>query len=219
MTTDQLVANVILVGTGELSTAVFGDDDYKKVIQLANIRIDSWAKEDDWASLYNPGVDCGTITATDTYDLDDSIRVISNNSADSVQVFRTDGQVSNYKTVPPDQLKYYPNGNFCARVGNTLVFNKSFTPDSPEFGGTLKVPAFLFADHLVKANDTVPVDDPNWLVNIVAADWAMTDLTLAQNVPQLVAQANDLMGSMKQANQPQFSTVPMSNFLGRLRQF
>jgi hypothetical protein len=219
LSTDDFVSNVILLATGELSTASFGDDDYNKVVQLANLRIDGWAKEDAWATLYDPGVDCGTISATGTYDLDDSIRVISNDPADYVQIVKTDGSTSLYKTVPPDELKYYPNGNYCARVQDTLVFNNAFTSDSPEFGGTLKVPAFLFADHLAKANDTVPVDDPNWLVNITAADWAMTDLTLAQNVPQLVAQANDLMASMRKNNRPQHSTVPMSNFLGGMRRF
>lgn len=219
MSTDELVANTILVATGELSTAVFGDDDYKKVVQLANMRIDAWQKEDDWTSLYDPGVDCGTITATDTFDLDDSIRVISNDPADRVQIVKTDGKIVSYETVAPDELKYYPSGNFCAKVGTTLVFNNAFTSDSPEYGGTLKVPAFLYADHLVKANDTVPVDDPNWLVQITAADWSMSDLTLAQNTPQLVAQANDLMTSMQKANQPQHSEVPMSNFLSGLRRW
>lgn len=219
MTTDELVSNVILTATGELSTAVFGDDDYKKVVQLANMRIDGWQKEDNWTSLYDPGVDCGTISTTDTYDLDSSIRVISNDPADEVQILRTDGKTSSYKTVSPDELKYYPNGNFCARIGDTLVFNNAFTTDSPEYGGALKVPAFLYADHLVKATDTVPVDDPNWLVYIVAADWAMVDNTLAQNVPQLVAQANDLMTGMQKNNEPQHSEVPMSGFLAGLRRF
>lgn len=219
MTTDQFVAAVILTATGELSTASFGDDDYSKVVQLGNIRIDNWAREADWASLYDPGVDCGTISATDTFDLDDSIRVISNDPTDRVQIVKTDGNVTQYETVSPDRLKYYPSGHYCAKVGDTLVFNQAFTSDSPEYGGTLKVPAFLYADHLSKATDTVPVDDPNWLVNITAADWAMTDLTLSQNVPQLVAQANDLMDSMKKNSRPQKSTVPMSNFLGGMRQF
>lgn len=183
------------------------------------MRIDAWQKEDDWTSLYDPGVDCGTITATDTFDLDDSIRVISNDPADRVQIVKTDGKIVSYETVAPDELKYYPSGNFCAKVGTTLVFNNAFTSDSPEYGGTLKVPAFLYADHLVKANDTVPVDDPNWLVQITAADWSMSDLTLAQNTPQLVAQANDLMTSMQKANQPQHSEVPMSNFLSGLRRW
>lgn len=207
MTTDTLVANTILKATGELSTATFGDDDYSKVVQLANINIDAWAKETDWNSLYDPGVNCGTISATDTFDLDDSIRVVSTEPGDYVQIVKTDGNVVNFQTVPANELKRYNSGNYCSKVGQTLRFNKAFTSDSPEYGGTLKVPALLYADHLAKANDTVPVDDPNWLVAMTAAGWTQTDLTLAQNRDDFIAEAADLMTGMKQANSAQVNTV------------
>lgn len=209
MSTDEFVAAVILRASGELSTAIYGDDDYKKVVQLANPKIDAWAKEDGWNSLYDPAVDCGNITATDTFDLDDSIRVVSDTSGDYVQILKSDGSKTNYQTVTPDELKKYSSGNYCARVGQTLIFNQPFTPDSPEYGGSLKVPGYLFANHLVKANDTVPVDDPNWLVAATAADWVQTDYTLSQNREDFLAEANDLMVAMKRANSAQIKTIGM----------
>jgi hypothetical protein len=207
LTTDEFVAATILKATGELSTVSFGDSDYRKCVQLGNINIDKWAKETDWNSLYDPGFDCGSITATDTFDLDDTIRAISSEPGDYVQIVKTDGNVVNYQTVPANELKRYSSGNYCARVSETLVFNKAFTSDDAEYGGTLKVPAYLYAEHLVGKNDDVPVDDPNWLVAMTAADWTQTDLTLAQNRNDFLAEANDLMVAMQRNNSAQVSTI------------
>lgn len=217
MTALELVQQVILRATGDLYTGSFGDDDSNKVIALANPKIDAWAKEADWNSLYDPGVELGTITATDTFDLDDTIRAISDNPDDYVQIVKTDGNTVNYQTVPAQDLKRYANGNYCARIGTSLVFNKAFTADSPEFGGTLKVPAYLYPDHLVNSTDEVPVDDPNWLVAAVAADWVQLDNTLAQNRPDFLAEANDLLTGMKKANGAQVQTVVMGPVLPNLR--
>lgn len=217
MTTDVLVSNVLLRATGELSTASFGDDDYSKVVQLANMNIDKWAKETDWDSLYDPSVNCGSISTKDSYDLDSSIRVISSRQDDYVQITLSDGQVLNYQTVQPSELKRYSSGNYCARIGSTLRFNKSFESDDPAVGGVLTVPAYLYASHLKKANDKVPVDDPNWLVAMTAADWVQSDITLAQNYPGLIAEANDLMVSMMKNNQAQVETVPMHPVTPSLR--
>lgn len=207
MTASEFVSAVILRATGEKYTGTFGDDDSNKVIALANPKIDSWAKEDDWNSLYDPGVNCGTITATDTFDLDDTIREVSTEPDDYVQIIKTDGNVVNYQTVRAHDLKRYNYGNYCARVGRTLRFNKAFTSDSPELGGTLKVPAYLYADHLVNANDDVPVDDPNWLIAATSADWVQTDVTMMQLRPDFLAEANDLMVGMKKNNAAQVQTV------------
>lgn len=152
-------------------------------------------------------MDCGTISATDTFDLDSSIREVSTDPDDYVQVIRKDGTTVNYQTVQAHDLKRYNNGNYCARVGSTLRFNQAFTTDSPEYGGTLKVPAYLYANHLVKANDQVPVDDPNWLVAATAADWVQTDVTMMQLRPDFLAEANDLLVGMKKANAAQVQTV------------
>lgn len=206
MSTDEFVAATILRATGELSTAAFGDDDYSKVVQLANLKIDAWAKETTWSSLYDPAVEIGTISATDTYDLDDTIRVISQDADDPIQIV-TDTQTINYHTVPAQDLKKYTSGNYCARVGATLKFNKTFSATDPEYGGTIKVPAYLYAEHLTKASDEVPVDDPNWLVVITAADWVQSDVTLAQNRPDFIAEANDLMVAMKRNNGSQVQTL------------
>jgi len=171
------------------------------------MNIDAWAKEADWTSLYET-VPIGTISTTDTYDLDDSIRVISRNPDDFIQIV-TDTTTINYTLVDPSELKRYQNGKYCAKVGSSLKFNKAFTADDPEYGGTINVPAYTFADHLVKATDTVPIDDPNWLVQKTAADWVLTDITQKVNYDPLLAAANDLMAAMLKNNSPQRSVMPL----------
>jgi hypothetical protein len=199
----------LLTATGENSNAVSGDDDWTKVLSLANLNIDAWAAEPsiDWVSLYSI-VPIGTVTATDTFDLDSSIRKISNQEGDVIRITHTDGNHTDYSLIPPNRLKDYSTGNYVAKIGATLVFNNAFESTDPQFGGTINVPAYLFPDHLVADSDDVPVDDPNWLVMSVAAEWARTDLTLAQNYPLILAKANELMVNMKQANGGQLNTVP-----------
>jgi len=217
LTANELVQKVILRATGDTYTGTFGDDDSDKVLAYSDQKIDSWAKEADWNSLYDPGVNCGTITATDTFDLDDTIRMVSNHADDYVQIERTDGNLSNYQTVPAEDLKRYTTGNYCARIGSTLKFNNAFTTDSPDYGGTLKVPAFIYPDHLVNSTDTVPVDDPNWLVAAICADWVQNDITLAQNRNDFLAEANDLMMAMKKNNNAQVNTIVMRPLTPELR--
>lgn len=55
--------------------------------------------------------------------------------------------------------------------------------------------------HLAKGRDKVPVDDPNWLVLMVAADYARAKRTLAHKYPLFIAEADNAMNGMKEANQ------------------
>lgn len=212
MDTDTFVASVYLKSTGEVSTLTSSDSDYQKIVQIGNMQIDAWANEEDsdWESLYEPGINIGTVTATDTYDLDSSINRISNQGDDWVQVTHTDGKtITNFQTVPAKRLKKYNSGHYCARVGSTLKFNKVFSATDAEYGGIITVPAYVFPSHLVNGTDIVPVDNPQWLVCITAAQWVQTDVTLAQNYANLVNEANALMTAMKQANTAQENTVDL----------
>lgn len=181
------------------------------------MNIDAWAKEANWTSLYQV-VPIGTVSATDTYELDDTLRVLSDNPDDYIQIV-TDTQTINYTLVAPSELKRYDSGNYCAKVGSSLQFNKVFTSDSPEYGGTINVPGYLYPDHLTKATDIVPVDDPNWLVQKTAADWVLTDITQKANYEPLLDAATNLMVAMKKNDSPQRSQMPMKRVVPILRKW
>jgi len=207
----DLIAKAYLAATGEVATLASSDDDYKKLLSLANTIIHDWATEPgiNWASLYDPAVQIGTVSATDTYDLDDSIRVISQKEGDFVRIIDAtdDTKHYDYQTVESDQLKRYTTGNYCARVGRTLVFNKTFVSTDKEYGGTIYVPAYTTPDDLVGANDDVPVDDPNWLVYMMAAEYVRPDIVLRDQYPNLIAKAEASMEGMKEANGAQIETI------------
>ena len=136
MNRDTFVSNAYLTAVGKIPTFVAGDKKYEKIVAIANMKIDEWAREADWFSLYDKRYQLGTISTTDTYDLDDEIEQISTALGDSVRVETTD-QTVHFETARPDQLRQYLTGNFCAKIGRTLVFNREFGSDDPLIGGTI----------------------------------------------------------------------------------
>jgi len=211
LTTTQLVAAVILKASGETSEAVSGDSDWLKTLGIANQCIDDFSNEPnvDWNSLYDPEYSIGTVSATASYDLDlDTIRKISDAPHDLVRIDHLNGQYTNYQVVPAESLKRYYTGNkassvgyYCAQIGNTLVFNHAFISTDAQFGGDIKIPVYLYPEHLVGDSDTVPVDIPNWLVYAAAAEWTRNDVTKQNLYPGLLSQANAIMQRMKDDNE------------------
>jgi hypothetical protein len=149
------------------------------------------------------------VSATDTFDLDDEIRKLSDARDDTVRIVHTDGtHYTDYEVVPANQLKTdYSSGAYCAQIGATLKFNKAFVSTDRQFGGTIYVPKYGFAEHLVNDSDDVPVDDPQWLVLMCAAEYVRNDIVKQNQYPNLVNEANALMQAMKDTNDAQVEVV------------
>jgi hypothetical protein len=218
VTTSEFVAAVILRATGKTSTAVSGDTKWTKVLGIGNLKIQDWADEPgvDWNSLYDPLFSIGTVTATDTFALDDSIRKISDTKDDYVVVNHTDGTgQTQYQVVAADDLKNYYwgqnkesyTGYYCAQIGRNLVFNHKFVTTDPQYGGTILVPVYTYPEPLVGDSDDVPVDIPNWLVVVAAAEYVRNDITKQNQFPGLIAEANEIMQRMKDDNDAQVQEV------------
>lgn len=204
MLVSTLIPAIYLKATGEVYSGTEGDDDWVKALAITNRYIDAWMAEPgvDWDSTYAI-TDCGTVTATDTFALDATIYRVSNDAGDPVVIRHTDGvTLTKYPLVSGNQLGRYTSGNYVSRYGSNLKFNAAFTATSPQFGGTIEVPGYVKPAYLTTGSDTVPVDDPNWLILASAAEWTRTDLTQAQNYPILVGEANNAMAAMKLANRP-----------------
>lgn len=210
MTVADFIAASYLKATGTVSTLTSSDSDWTKLLALANIYQQNWATEPgvDWVSLYSPAVSCGTVTATDTFNLDSSIYKISQNQDDFIRITWTDGtHYTDYTLVSPEELKHYDTGNYVAKVGATLKFNNAFTASSSEFGGTIKVPAYILPATLSTSTDVIAVDLPNWLVTICAAEYVRNNLVKQNQYPNLLAEANELMKKMIENNKPQKQTL------------
>jgi len=198
-----------LVAEGKLPTFSSGSTKWLKILGIANNKIDTWASElgGNWNSLYSPKESFGTVTNTDKYSIPDEVRTISKESADTVRIVHLDGRYTDYSVVPADELKSYDYGYYCAQIGRTLVFNHTFTAADPQYGGSIQVPVYLYASHLSADADEVPVDNPQWLVLVTAAEYNRNDLVKQNQYAPLVNEANAIMDSMKEDNSAQAEYV------------
>lgn len=221
MTITEAVSDVYLKATGKTTTLTTGTK-YNRIIGLLDLYQRRWARElgVDWHSLYNPAFSLGTVTATDTYDIDtSSIRKLSSREGDTVRIVWSDGVgYTDYDIVDHDRLKDYsagvnkeaPTGAYCARIGGQLVFNHEFTSTDQEYGGEIFVPCYVYPDEITTSNndtDEIQVDDPDWLVTVVAAEYVRNDITRRQRYPELITEANEIMARMVEDNKGQIEQV------------
>lgn len=160
--------------------------------------------------MYNPEYSIGTVTATDTFSIDFSqIYKVGDTDVDSILIDHIDDGISEWTTVPHDQLKGYDTGHYCSVINNDLVFNRVFTADDPQFGGEITIPAYSIPPVLVAGTDSIPVDDPNWLVFACAAELVRNDIVKQNQYPNILQEANNAMQKMKDNNEAQIEKVIM----------
>jgi hypothetical protein len=70
------------------------------------------------------------------------------------------------------------------------------------------VPGYFLPEDLTADTDTVPVDDPYWLVYTVASELAFNDLTYADKYAELNNKANNLYSMMIKANRNATNKYP-----------
>jgi len=215
MTITEAVTAAYLRATGKATPPTSGGSKYNEIVALLDFYQRRWAREPevDWNSLYDPAFSIGTVTATDSFDLDtSSIRKLSDREGDYVRIMWTDGTgYTDYTIVDADKLKDYFSGQnkenykgfYCAQIGKQLVFNHTFASTDSQYGGDIQVPCYTFPDEITSTSpdsDEVQVDDPDWLVTRVAAEFVRNDITRRQRYPELLSEANEIMDRMKADN-------------------
>lgn len=215
MDVTDFIQQTYLFATGKAVAPAVGTKNYVKILSLGNAFQKVWAREEgiDWNSLR--GVfDIGTVSATDTFDIS-SIPKLSNQEDDYVVITRTDGKQSKWTIVPINKLQSTSTGNadgICAKSGTDLIFKTAFASTSPDVGGTITVPGYNDPDQLVNPTDEVQVDDPYWLCFICAAEFVRNDITKQNQYGNLVANAINSMGGMKERNRSQREEVDTSEW-------
>lgn len=212
MTVSQALTAVLLRATGKVSTLGVTDTKGVKILAFLNYFQNVWALSTnvDWNSLKTTFT-LGTVSNTDTFDLDSDIGRLSQQEGDYVRITTTTQEFT-YTIVPLEKLykgaklNHWDNGK-CSVVGQSLIFAHKFVSTDPQFGGSIVVPGFSIPDPLVNANDEIAVDDPNWLVAISAAEYDRTDITRVQYYPGLKDEADELMYTMKRHNDSQQEMV------------
>lgn len=218
MTIDEAIIAAVNKATRKVKTTADLGAKYDSLLNSADRLQKQWANQSgvDWFSLYDPSVSSGTITATDTFALDDSIRKISSQEGDYVAI-QNGTSYWYYNVVPANRFRSFVTGgadpwawgtqNTVARIGGNLVFATPFVSGNPQIGGTLKIPAFLNVADIADGDDDVQVDDPNWLVDMLAAEWARNDKTRQYMEPNFVADAQEKMAQMVRNNGSQLEEV------------
>lgn len=164
-----------------------------------------WQTETDteWESLYQL-IGAGTVTATDTFDLDTEINFISKEYGNGVRVLLSSGQYINFKTVKPQELYQNRYVNAVAHVVSDNVhsvkFSRPFVSTDQAFGGTIEVPAIIKLDDITSDSSELLIDNSEWLGERIAAQYAFSFKSLRDMYPDLLAQANETMTGMKLAN-------------------
>lgn len=200
--------------TGKPTAPTSGSKKYNQLVLAGQIYTEQWSAEPntDWASLYDYR-NSGTITATDTFALDDEIAKVSQQEGDVVRILHTDGTTeTEYELVPIDRLRENRYNNTVAVNGRNLMFSTAFTSASPEFGGTIVVPSYGYAEFPTVDGGEIEVDDPNWLVTICAAEFVRNDITRKAEYPNLAGEAAVLMQKMKENNGAGVDEVYRPNF-------
>lgn len=184
-----------------------GTADYDNWLNTTNRKIAEWSNDSNvsWRSLFG-SLSAGTVTSgTQTYDLDDSFMA----PADRISVTTTDGNTLEYVIAPPQERDRFSNSVYISGFNpQQLTFNDTINDDSNLVGGTINVPGYYAPDQVASSGDTIPVDDPFWLVMAVASELAFNDLTYSDKSPDINAKANDLYSGMISSNRRGTSNYP-----------
>lgn len=201
-----------------------GDSKYKQLLQIADVMQKTWMNTDgvEWQSLWKLFRLADVVAVnTDTYALPVTLRTISSREQDSVIITATDGVTFwEYDIISPNQLNQFAMNppQAAAQVGTNLQFahfigKHAFMTSDPAIGGTIDVPGYQFVSD-INANSntstqTVQVDDPMWLVYMMAGEFVRTDLVRQAQYPNLLNLAQDRMDAMLANNGGQLDEIPI----------
>lgn len=202
MTFQELCNAVMLKATGKATVLSPDNAKWKKILGIANFYQSAWQNEPGqrWNSLYSRAYELGTISNTDTYELDELVEEISTAKGDQIYVLTENGEKIKYNLVDYDDLPNYAGGNYCAKIGSNLVFSHVFDENSLEYGGTIVAPVYLGVEELTGKDDDIVVDNPQWLVTICAAEYIRNDIVKQNQYGNLMSEANSLMTGMIRRN-------------------
>jgi len=153
----------------------------------------------EWESLSRI-VSAGTVTTTAVqYDLAEDINYISKDENNNVLI-----NDQKFLVVSVSQLTKYKYSNAVAhvRVDNvsSLRFSQAFITGSSLIGKTIEVPCVIKLDDLTSDTSEILIDQPEWLGERIAAQYAFSFKSTRDMYDDLLQMANDRMNSMKMNN-------------------
>jgi hypothetical protein len=208
MTIDQAITKAFLHAQRKPTAPAAGTTKYNALLAIADSMTKLWATEPDieWDTLYQLVTLGVTVTATDTFALGATIDTISEREGDFVLI--TNGvNTAPVTLISPNQLYEYRYKLAAARIGANLKFSAAFPADSSYLTYNIKVPAIVFPTDITSGSQTVQVDDPMWLVYMMAAEFCRNDVVKQSQYDNLLALADQHMQKMKRANGGQIDVI------------
>lgn len=202
MTAQELLLDAYRAYRGKIDSRApaWGTDKANTAISIANRKIREWATDprNKWNSLFEIRALSATVdtdTPTNTYNLATDFYLPS----DFAKIVKTDGSYVEYPIIKAQQRNVLSQ---CLYIhgSNPKKITFAQTIDTALNDGTIYVPGYYIPSSLSASTDVVPVDDPVWLVYIVAAELARNDAAKDDQFPNLQGMANDLYRKMSDAN-------------------
>lgn len=198
MSPDKVIQKAYKMASGDDEDVPTNDASYDKYLSILNDLQRDWANEililphERWASLESEA--SASITDSDEYVIENGTFVYSPLKFPELRVVTADGSVKYPKRVSlkaffktkDDEPVYALSGD-----GKTIHL-KGFGE------GALYFPYYKDVSEISKGqSDGIIVDEPNWLIYMLAAEIARTDIVQQGQYGNLVALASSVMESMK----------------------
>lgn len=188
------------MATGKTKTLSPGNSKYERMLNIANMANMQWESEPDviWGSLCEDR-EIGVIDDSTSYKLPEDVRTVD------FRKFITLTKESNNWTVPFISPQLFKGGCYgVLQLGWKLDFN-GLTEEMK--GAKIIAPVIRRTKKLVEPEDKVEIDDPYWLVYMIAAEFVRNSRTKSNQYGNLVTLAQSSIEGMKNRNGYKFDEV------------
>lgn len=201
MKVEEVINLAYQTATGKTKTLSPGNSKYERMLNIANMATMQWESEPDvvWGSLCEDR-EIGVIDDNTSYKLSADVRTVDFRKF--VRLTK-DAQNWTFPFISPQMAKDGCYG--VIQLGWKLNFNGIFEQMK---GATIVVPVVRCTKKLTKASDIVEVDDPYWLVYMIAAEFVRNSRTKSNQYGNLITLAQSSMEGMKNRNGYKFDEVP-----------
>lgn len=200
MNLSEVINLAYQMATGKTKTLSPGNSKYERMLNIANMANMQWESEPDviWGSLCEDR-EIGVIDDSTSYKLPEDVRTVD------FRKFITLTKESNNWTVPFISPQLFKGGCYgVLQLGWKLDFN-GLTEEMK--GAKIIAPVIRRTKKLVEPEDKVEIDDPYWLVYMIAAEFVRNSRTKSNQYGNLVTLAQSSMEGMKNRNGYKFDEV------------
>lgn len=212
MIVSQLIQRMHRRYAGDTKYPTVGTSDYQMYLDIANDLKDQWATDPGhkWNSCFEERT-YGAASSALAYDLDDDV----NDLSDFVYIDLTNGNTRRFRVIKEKDRNSKRRAVYLSGSDPKQI---NFT-DMPDdcIGGTIRAGIYFIPEDMANANDTVPIDHPNWVALAGAAELAFNDPSKEDKFGNLLGLANDEYQKMADAAdtlpQDQIDSIPTEGFI------